>query len=430
MIRPAPRLLLLTAVVALPSLTIAGIVPGLSVWVGAILLLGIAAAAWDANRAKSAIRGWTVTAPPDLRWFQNRQVQFRFQVAHAVDSKASARFYVALPHGVRFDDEPIFVDSSPAECTVDCTPLERANLNVSVCHVEAVSPWRLWRVVEQRTLDTSIRVYPDLRHERAAELLITRSPLGIHHQRQLGKGREFEKLRDYLPGDSFEDIHWKATARRSRPVVKVFQVERTQEVYAVIDSSRLSLRSGILNRYVNAALILALAAEAQGDRFGLASFSATVDRFVPAGAGKLHFGTCRESIYALQARAATPDLSDVFSFLHVRLRKRALIVFLMSLDDPALAETFARDIHVLAGRHLVLVNVPQEREVAPLFTGNSPANDEEVYARLAGHLEWRRIQELRTALHRQGVRLTIADPARLPEQIARQYLDIKQRQIL
>ncbi len=45
------------------------------------------------------------------------------------------------------------------------------------------------------------------------------------------------------PEDGFDEIHWKATAKRRHPITKVFQVERTQEVYAVIDASRLSARS-------------------------------------------------------------------------------------------------------------------------------------------------------------------------------------------
>ena len=122
---------------------------------------------------------------------------------------------------------------------------------------------------------------------------------GTHHRRQLGKGREFEKLREYEHGDSFEDIDWKATARRRSPVVKVFQIERTQEVYAVIDSSRLSARGNVLDSYVTAALTLAVTAESQHDRFGLASFSAGVDGFLPAAGGKRHFAFCRDAIYAL-----------------------------------------------------------------------------------------------------------------------------------
>ena len=110
-------------------------------------------------------------------------------------------------------------------------------------------------------------------------LFLPRGSLGIHAQRQLGKGREFEKLREYMPGDSYEDIHWKTTAKRARPVTKVFQLERTQEIYVIIDASRLSARTEevmssnqqnedstkasktILEKYITAAMILWLAAE-------------------------------------------------------------------------------------------------------------------------------------------------------------------------
>ena len=91
---------------------------------------------------------------------------------------------------------------------------------------------------------SEIRVYPNLFTERRnlAALFLHRGAFGLHAQRQVGKGREFEKLREYMPGDSFDEIHWKATAKRGRPITKVFQIERTQEVYVVIDASRLSAR--------------------------------------------------------------------------------------------------------------------------------------------------------------------------------------------
>src|SRR5258708_1628120 len=71
---------------------------------------------------------------------------------------------------------------------------------------------------------------------------LRRGSEGMRALRQIGRGREFEKLREYVPGDGFDEIHWKATARHGHPITKVFQVERTQEVYVVIDSSRLAGR--------------------------------------------------------------------------------------------------------------------------------------------------------------------------------------------
>src|SRR5207248_429659 len=113
----------------------------------------------------------------------------------------------------------------------------------------------------------------NLRDRATAALFLKTSDPGMQLRRQVGKGREFDNLRQYMPGDSFEDVHWKATARRAYPVVKLYRVEHAQEVYAILDSSRLSAREDLLEAYIEAALHLALVAERQGDRFGLVTFS-------------------------------------------------------------------------------------------------------------------------------------------------------------
>ena len=205
----------------------------------------------------------------------------------------------------------------------------------------------------------TLRVYPNLRDRATAALFLKTADPGFRLRRQVGKGREFDNLRHYLPGDSFEDIHWKATARRAFPIVKLYRVEHAQEVYAVIDSSRLSARPGILDSYVDAALHLALVAERQGDRFGLVTFSDRTHRFVRAHSGMDHFRLCRETIYNLRAERVSPDFSEVFTSLQLNLRRRCLLVFFTSLDDALLAETFEREVPLVARRHLVLVNVTE-----------------------------------------------------------------------
>ena len=139
---------------------------------------------------------------------------------------------------------------------------------------------------------------------------------------------------------------------------------------------------------------------------------------------------CRDAIFALQPQPVTPDLEEVFSVLRTRIRKRSLIVFLTALDDPAMAEAFARDIHVISRSHIVLVNVPRQQHIRPLFTGTPPENLDSLYSNLGGHLEWARLQELRRTLQHRNVQLAITDPLLLTGQLTRQYLEVKRRQIL
>jgi len=275
-----------------------------------------------------------------------------------------------------------------------------------------------------------LRVYPDLR-DRATSLMFqkTADP-GFRMRRQVGRGREFDNLRHYLPGDSFEDIHWKATARRQFPVVRLYRVEQAQEVYAVIDHSRLSAREGILDSYVDAALHLALVAERSGDKFGLVTFSDRTQRMVRAANGLDHFRRCRETIYNLTAQRVTPDFREVFTTLQTTLRRRALLVFFTSLDDALLAENFERDVPLLARKHLVRVNVTEIPGVKPLFTGEEPGDLDAVYRGLAGQMLWNRMRTLTSGLQNKGVRLTVVNPGRIKEQVTAQYLEVKRRQAL
>ena len=290
-------------------------------------------------------------------------------------------------------------------------------------------------------MQSEIRIYPNLLTERKnlAALFLNRGAFGIHAQRQVGKGRDFEKLREYVPGDGYDEIHWKATARRGKPITKVFQIEKTQEVYVIVDASRLSARqpeqnsqtgTSVMERFVTAALVLGLAAEQQGDLFGLLTFSDKVEKFVRAKNGHAHYSACRDALYTLQPKIVTPDFDELCAFIRLRLRRRALLVFLTALDDPALAESFVRNIELIRRQHIVLVNMVQPPGVKPLFASPDVAETDDLYRHLGGHLQWQSLRELQKVLRRRAVRFSLLDNERLSAEIVAQYMDVKQRQLL
>ncbi len=437
---PAPLLLLFTAAVVVPSLTFA--FAGL--WAAAaigILVAATALALLDAIFARRLLQGLGVSAPGLVRLWKDRESSFDLNFR---SSSRRARTFRIAP------DLPPQIISSPEDKTVAlpaaansriawaCTPLQRGRYALTQCAAEFPSPLRLWNARCLFPLATEIRVYPNLASERknAPGLFLRRPQAGLRIHRQVGKGREFEKLREYSPGDGFDEIDWKATARRGHPITRVFQVERTQEVYIVLDSSRLTARhiadssTPILERNITACLLLALAAEKRGDLFGLVTFSDRVHGFVRARNGKAHFGACREALYALQPRIVTPDFDEVCALLRLKLRRRALIVFLTELDDPALAESFGRNVRLLRRRHLVLAAMSRPGAVHPLFQGRTPETAGDIYRDLAGHLMWNKLRELGKSLEHEGVHFALLDPGKAGAQLASLYAEIKQRQIL
>jgi uncharacterized protein (DUF58 family) len=183
-------------------------------------------------------------------------------------------------------------------------------------------------------------------------------------------------------------------------------------------------------RFVTAALIMGLAAERQGDLFGILTFSDRVRAFVRAKNGKAHYNACREALYTLQPQGVTPDFSELFTFIGSHLRRRALLVFLTNLDDLVLAESFVDNIHLICRRHLVLANMVKPRFAKPLFSSPSVKSVDDMYRNLAGHFLWAGLRETAKVLHRSGVGFSMLDNEKMCTQLVSQYLSIKQRQML
>jgi uncharacterized protein (DUF58 family) len=301
--------------------------------------------------------------------------------------------------------------------------------------VETSSAASLWALREPKPVESEIRVYPDLLSDKktAASLLLTRGK-GARPLRQIGKGREFEKLREYIAGDTFNDIHWRATARHGRPVTKVFQVERTQEAYVVLDCSRLSGRTisgeAALEQYLTASLLLGMAIQNEGDLFGVVAFDAKVQTIIRAGAGRAHYGACRDALFALKPRRVAPDFRELSQVLRTRLRKRSLLLILSDLDDAVIAEEFEANMAVIRGRHFVAANMIRPAGAAPVFEGDPVQSADEVFNRLAGHLRWHNLEQTRRRLATRGIPLALLRPESPAADLIARYRQIKGRQLL
>jgi uncharacterized protein (DUF58 family) len=466
MIVPRFRLLFWVAVVVLPFALIGAVSPpaaGVSLMcIGGLLAVILA----DAVSAGKSLAGIGVELPSVARMSKDREGKLELRIRNERHRQRSLRVALAWPREFRTASEAMDTllpaQSEWSRLAWPCTPLKRGNYRFDTAYVEGSSLFGFWGVRKTLPVQSEIRVYPNLLNERKslAALFLNRGAFGVHAQRQVGKGRDFEKLREYIPGDDYHEIHWKATARRGKPITKVFQIEKTQEVYVVVDASRLSARTvqasrfkvpgskladgddsqpGTLNpepgtstleRFVTAALVLGLAAERQGDLFGLLTFTDKVEKFVRAKNGKNHYGICRDALYTLQPKIATPDFDELCTFIRLRLRRRALLVFLTALDDPALADSFVRNVDLIRRQHLVLVNMLQMPGVKPLFTDPDVAGVDDLYGRLGGHLQWHKLRELQKVLQRRGVQFSLLNNEGLSAELVSQYLSVKQRQLL
>ena len=434
---PAPRLIWLVAAVGFPLALVAALIPrAQAAMVGIALLFAVIAMVDFALRRRN-LAGVRVELPTIVRVLQDQRQEIPVRIHNPSERSRQLRIGLVAPGGTKAEWEEQAIQLPAGAAVVEVMwpllPQRRGKGLVDSAYLETFSPLRLWSVRRRDSVSLELRVYPNLRRD-AALAAVQRGHEGLHNVRLLGRGREFEKLREYAPGDSSDEIHWKATARRGVPVTKVFQVERTQEIYVIIDASRLSGRmmgnESALDRSIKAALLIGAAAERRGDLFGLAVFSDKVETFVRARGGKNHFSTCRDAINDIRTRQRAPDFEEISTFLRLRLRRRALLVFLTALDEPVMGEAFSRATELLAKRHLVLAGMLRPAYAHPLFQNSQVASVDDIYHELAGHLTWRNLRELQGKLAHKGIRFSWFEPQEFSRGLIGLYDEVKQRQLL
>ena len=168
---------------------------------------------------------------------------------------------------------------STEEITVTVRPLRRGAYHFGRLLVFARSSIGLLNRRFSFGPEVTVPVYPSFLQMRGFELLAASNRLqeiGVKRIRKLGHTLEFERIREYVPGDDPRTVNWQATARRDQLMVNQYQDERAQPVYCLLDMGRVMRMPfegmTLLDYSINASLVLANIALKKQDRVGLLTF--------------------------------------------------------------------------------------------------------------------------------------------------------------
>ncbi len=449
MTAPRLKLVLWMLLITVPLATIAGLNRGFAPI--ALLLIGfvLISAGVDFVLGYGRYRDLKFSLPETVRAIRDQRAELEVRVQSSFPHHGILRLAVLFPDGLESEAEPTNVlltrSSSERLLLFPFMGTSRGSCLINRLYFDWHSPFGFWIHRSDRTVRCEVRIYPNLIVEgKQIAHFLKRGAMGIHAHPQVGRGREFEKLRTYERGDGFDEIHWKATAKQRFPVTKVFQLERSKEVYLAIDTSRLSARplpdtfttgrrntnTTHLDRAISTALLFCATAERQGDRFGFISFSDKVDHLIKARNGSSHFNLCRDLAISLTTQTVAPDFTEIAATLKQRINGRSLIVFLTSLDDPVVAEDFVLTAGLLSRQHVILAVMIAPHAVQSLFSEGTVQDPDEIYAKLGGHLTWVKLQNLRRTLVLKGVQFHVVANHHLGLKLVSSYMDLKRRQIL
>jgi uncharacterized protein (DUF58 family) len=366
------------------------------------------------------------------------------------------------------------VEAFPREDAVSTSTIyarERGDFALGRVYLRYRGAFRLierWAVAEPVVAATNdentarqqrVRVFPaheDSRESTQFYLLRARQIEMQKRKLQLrGVGREFESLRDYQPGDELRKISWTATARRGRLVTRQFTVERSQQVWMMLDAGRLSRtafelrRGGVesfaetgaereaahlltvtqLDQAATAATMLAQVIQRSGDKFGMMAYGRDVQQLLPPGSGAAHVRLLIDLLSQTKSEAAEADHLNAVARLKTAQRRRGLIVWITELVDSAGRPELVTAAAELVRRHLVVLVLLKHPELEELATREPKTRDEMFHSAAAQEMLERR-RETIAQLERQGVLIVETTAAEVGIRAVSKYLEVKAEGLL
>jgi uncharacterized protein (DUF58 family) len=367
------------------------------------------------------------------------ETRVTIDVANAGRVPIAARLVDVIPGSMRRELPTLAIDVPAAgQGTGEYVirPSARGDVALRLVSLRYTGPWQLAERWAAAPVEQSVRVYPDLHEARRQSMYLVRSrqvALEKRRARVPGLGRDFQSLREYRDGDEPRDVCWTATARRARMVTRVYQPERSQAVWLLVDAGRL-LRARIgehmkLDGMVNAALALAEVALASGDRVALLTYGRRPLRRILPARGHDHLRLIVETLATVSAESSEADHAAAAGAMRAVQKQRALVVWLTEVAETAGVPDVVESASRLSPQHVVLFGVMQQPDLTAL-SREVPSSESRMFEVMSAQETVDRREAVLRGLRQRGALALELPPDAPTATLIDQYLTVKERNLI
>jgi len=280
----------------------------------------------------------------------------------------------------------------------------------------------------------TLPVYPSFLQMRKYELMAISNRLtdiGIKKIRRIGHSMEFEQVKNYVQGDDYRTINWKATARQGNLMVNSYTDEKSQHVYCVIDKSRAMKMPfeglSLLDYAINASLVLSNVALLKEDKAGLITVSEKLGAVIPAERRPAHLNKILEALYKEKTRYLETNMELLFATVRRVIKQRSLVVFFTNYESLNALHRQLPFLKRIAKYHLLLVVFFENTELKKL--SEQPADDVEgIYIKTIAEKFAYDKKLIVKELAKHGIQSILSAPQNLTINTINRYLEIKAKQ--
>ncbi|MEQ9440751.1 MAG: DUF58 domain-containing protein [Cyclobacteriaceae bacterium] len=354
--------------------------------------------------------------------------------------------YYAFPVAVQLIDElPYQLQERKFRATVSIAargkasyeyfirPVRRGAYEFGAVNAFVSAPLGLVQRRYRFSADKEVPVYPSFIQMRKYELLAFSNHLtefGIKKIRRLGHNQEFEQIKEYVAGDDYRTINWKATARRGVLMVNNYQDERAQHVYAIIDKGR-SMKMPfegmtLLDYAINASLVISNIALKKEDKAGLITFQHKVQSFLPASRRSRQLHLLLETLYNQKTAYKESNYAALYTVVKRRISQRSLLLLFSNFESISALRRQLPYLRQMAQWHLVVVIFFKNTELYELMAQEA-VSLRDVYQKTIAEQFAEEKKQIVDEFKQYGIQALLTTPQQLSVDTINKYLELKAR---
>lgn len=318
--------------------------------------------------------------------------------------------------------------------TYTLRPTKRGEYEFGISRLYIQSPLAL--ISRRLNIGTGkiVPVYPSFLKLRQYELMAISNRLtdiGIKKIRRIGHSMEFDQVKNYVSGDDYRTVNWKATARKGDLMVNSYTDEKAQHIYCIIDKSRAMKMPfeglSLLDYAINASLILSSVALVKQDKAGLMTIAQKTGSIVPADRRPTQLNKIMEILYKEKTRYLETDMEALYISVRATLKQRSLVVFFTNFESMSALERQLPFLKRIAKFHLLLVVFFENTTLKTL--SEEPAKDiEGIYIKTIAEKFAFEKKLIVKELTKHGILSLLTTPQNLTVNVVNRYLEVKAKQ--
>lgn len=283
---------------------------------------------------------------------------------------------------------------------------------------------------------SEVPVYPSYLQLRKYQLMAISNRLseaGVKKMRRIGHSMEFEQIKEYVSGDDYRTVNWKATARKGGLMVNNYTEEKSQQLYCVIDKSRIMKMPfeglSLLDYSINTSLVLTNVALQKQDRAGLITFAENISVFIPAEKRAMQMQLILDTLYSQKTRYLESDYERLYIQIRRKITQRSLIILFTNFESLTGMRRQLPYLKKIAENHLLITVLFENTELTS-FINHPSVNLEGIYSKTVAENFAFEKRQIVKELNQAGVLTILTAPQNLTVNALNKYLEIKARQLL